>query len=119
MSSVTVERTFSCLQRLKNSLQSTMTQKRLNDVTLMHTHKDRVNKRYLLDIATQFIRCNDRRRTFFDNINKLSVNNNSSHMLLLVCATFLTSSGKNILFYYLLCNNCHHNNDNVPRPYQY
>ena len=79
MSSATAERMFSCLQRLKNYLQSTVTQKRLNNVTLMHIHKDRMDKPDLLDIGTQFIRCNDRRRTFLENINKLSVNNNNNN----------------------------------------
>ena len=32
----TAERTFSCLRRLKDYLRCTMTQKRLNHVTLMH-----------------------------------------------------------------------------------
>ena len=55
MSSATAEKSLSCLRRLKNYLWSTMTQKRLNNVTLMHAHKDRVDKLDLLDIATQFM----------------------------------------------------------------
>ena len=56
-----------------------MAQKRLNNVTLMHTHKDRVNKLDLLYIAKQFIRCNDRCRPFLDNIDKLCVNNSNNN----------------------------------------
>ena len=41
MTSAIAERTFSSLRRLKNYLRSTMTQKRLNNVILMHTHKER------------------------------------------------------------------------------
>ena len=63
MSSATAERTFSCLKRLEYYLRSIMTKKGLNNVTLMHTH--RVDKLDLLDIAMQFICCNDRCRIFF------------------------------------------------------
>ena len=42
-----------------------MTQKRLNHVTLMHTHKDRSDRLDILNVAKEFISTNDRRRTYF------------------------------------------------------
>ena len=65
MSSATAERTFSTLRRLKNYLRTTMTQIRLNNITLCYTHKDRLEIMDMVDIAQQFISCNDRRRNFF------------------------------------------------------
>ena len=43
MTTATAERTFSTLRRLKNYLRTTMTQKRLNHVVLLHTHKQRTD----------------------------------------------------------------------------
>ena len=37
---VQAERSFSVLRRVKNYLRSTMTESRLNNVMLLHTHKD-------------------------------------------------------------------------------
>ena len=65
MTSATAERTFSTLRRLKNYLRTTMTQIRLNNITLCYTHKDRLEIMDMVDIAQQFISCNDRRRNFF------------------------------------------------------
>ena len=65
MSSATAERTFSTLRRLKNYLRTTMTQIRLNNITLCYTHRDRLEIMDMVDIAQQFISCNDRRRNFF------------------------------------------------------
>ena len=67
MTLATAERTFSSLRRLKNYLRSTMTQKRLNHVTIVHTHKKRTDDLNLLDIAKQFICGNERRANFFGN----------------------------------------------------
>ena len=65
MTSATAERTFSSLRRLKNYLRSTMTQKRLNNVMLMHTHKERTDKINLLSIAKDFVASNERRANYF------------------------------------------------------
>ena len=46
-----MEHTFSTLHQLKNHLQSTMTQERLNHVMLLHIHKDRIDNINLLEIA--------------------------------------------------------------------
>ena len=44
LSSATAERAFSTLRRLKSYLRSTMTQKRVNHVVLLNTHKDRADQ---------------------------------------------------------------------------
>ena len=55
LSSATAERAFSSLRRLKSYLRSTMTQKQLNHVVFLNTHKDRVDQMCIVDIAKQFI----------------------------------------------------------------
>ena len=65
MTSTTAEQTFSSLRRLNNYLRSTMTQKRLNNVVLMHTHKERIDKINLLSIAKDFVTSNKRRANYF------------------------------------------------------
>ena len=65
MTSATAERTFSSLRRLKNYLRSTMTQKRLNSVLLLHVHQDRTDKLNLNSIAADFISNNERRKNYY------------------------------------------------------
>ena len=65
MTSATAEQMFSSLQRLKNYLRSTMTQKRPNNVVLMHTHKERTDKINLLIIAKDFVTSNERCANYF------------------------------------------------------
>ena len=48
MTTATAERTFSIFRQLKNYLQSTMTQKRLNHIVLLHTHKHRTDELELI-----------------------------------------------------------------------
>ena len=67
MSSATAERTFSALRRLKNYLRTTMTQKRLNHVALLHTHKQRTDDLDLREVARTFSDTNSRRKAFFGN----------------------------------------------------
>ena len=42
-----------------------MTQKRLNNVVLMHTHKERTDKVNLLSIAKDFVTSNKRHANYF------------------------------------------------------
>lgn len=65
MTTATAERTFSTLRRLKNYLRSTMTQKRLNNLVLLHTHKDRTDNLDLCAVSCDFASANDHRRKFF------------------------------------------------------
>ena len=65
MASATAERSFSALRRLKNYLRTTMSQKRLNHLILLHTHKDRTDLLEISDIARQFVSVNERRENYF------------------------------------------------------
>ncbi|ESN99201.1 hypothetical protein HELRODRAFT_153318, partial [Helobdella robusta] len=61
--SATAERSFSGLKRLKTYLRSTMGQKRLNSVSLLHFHKDVANEMDLDSIINEFIQRNDQRKS--------------------------------------------------------
>lgn len=65
LTSATAERSFSTLRRLKSYLRSTMTQKRLNHVMLLHTHKENFDDLNLHQIAQDFASRNNRRVQFF------------------------------------------------------
>ena len=65
MASATAEKSFSALRRLKNYLRTTMSQKRLNHLILLHTHKDRTDLLEISDIACQFVSVNERRENYF------------------------------------------------------
>jgi len=65
----TAERSFSCLRRIKSYLRSTMTEKRLNNVMILHCHKDRTDNLDLKDIANKFINVNERRQLFFGSFS--------------------------------------------------
>ena len=65
MTTATAERTFSTLRRFKNYLRTTMTQKRLNHVVLLHTHKQRTDVIDLDDVMRQFIGVNTHRLEYF------------------------------------------------------
>ena len=60
LTSATAERTFSTLRRLMSYLRSTMTQKRLNHVILLHTYKRTVVEINLQQIAQDFVSRNSR-----------------------------------------------------------
>lgn len=50
VSSCTAEKSLSALRRLKSFLRSTMTQNRLNDIALLHVHRNEnidIEQRYL------------------------------------------------------------------------
>ena len=66
VTSCTSERSFSALRRLKTYLRSTMTQNRLNDLAILHIHKDLSKNIDINSIANDFINVNNiRRNTFF------------------------------------------------------
>ena len=65
MTTATEEWTFSSLQRLKNFIKSTMTQKRLNNVVQMHTDKERIDKVNFLSVAKDFVNSNERHANYF------------------------------------------------------
>jgi len=59
----TSERLFSALRRVKTYLRSTMTQLRLNNLMMLHVHKDRTNSLNLAEIGNDFIGRKDTRVT--------------------------------------------------------
>ena len=61
----TAERSFSTLRRLKTYLRSTMTQTRLNNLMMLHIHKDQTDKLDICDIAKEFVAYNERRQKKF------------------------------------------------------
>lgn len=72
VTSCTCERSFSNLRRLKTYLRSTMSQKRLNNVAILHAYKERMFKLNINHIADEFMnRTAVRRNTFsLENSNK-------------------------------------------------
>ena len=64
ISTATAERSFTSLRRIKTFLRSTMTEVRLNNVLLLHAHKDQTDVLNLLDIAETFASLNLHRREF-------------------------------------------------------
>ena len=60
VTTTTAERTFSVLCRLKTFFRSSMSQPRLNHVTILHIHKERTDQLDMLEIARNFISTNDR-----------------------------------------------------------
>ena len=65
VTSSTAERSFSTLRRLKTYIRSTMAQKRLNNLMLLHIHKGKTDSLDVLTIAKDFIEKNERRLAFF------------------------------------------------------
>ena len=64
-SSAEAERSFSSLQRLKNYLRSRMKQNRLNHLTVLQVHKDKVDTLDVDEIAKAFIAKCDRSHATF------------------------------------------------------
>ena len=61
-SNATSERSFSALRRVKTYLRSTMTQCRLNNLMVLHVHRDRLDKLDLCQIGNEFIHAHDHHR---------------------------------------------------------
>ena len=59
------ERSFSTLQRLKTCLRSTITQQRLNDLTVLTTHRDETEALDLNEVVTEFVSRSQIRRNKF------------------------------------------------------
>ena len=56
-------------RRVKTWLRANMKQQRFNDVALLHTHKARKDKIWLLDVANGFVQQNENR---FRNFGKFT-----------------------------------------------
>ena len=62
------ERSFSALRRLKTYLRSTMTQKRLNNLLILHVHKDRTDDIPLSEVLNDFVSKGERRSHVFGKL---------------------------------------------------
>ena len=65
ITSATSERTFSALQCLLTSLQSSMTEKGLNHCLLLHVHKEITESLDLVSVGKEFIDLYDERKKYF------------------------------------------------------
>ena len=63
--SATAERSFSSLMRLKTYLRTTMTQRRLNNLLILHIHQEETDAINLNTVARQFVAKGDNRCTIF------------------------------------------------------
>ena len=64
-SNATSEHSFSALQRVKTYLRCTMCQERLNNLMLLHIHKELTDNLDLKDVATEFISGSEHRLNIF------------------------------------------------------
>ena len=62
----TSERSFSALCRVKSYLRSTMGQQRLNNLMVLHVHKDLLN---LVDVANDYVKDSEQRLHVFGKFN--------------------------------------------------
>jgi hypothetical protein len=69
-SSATAERSFSALRRLKTYLRAMMRQDRLNYVTVLNVHQDRLDQVGLQQLKADFVFSNDYRRTVFGSVKR-------------------------------------------------
>ena len=60
-----VERPFSTLRRLKTCLRSTITQQRLNDLTVLTIHRDETEALDINEVVTEFVSRSQIRRNKF------------------------------------------------------
>ena len=66
----TSERSFSGLRRVKTYLRSTMKQERLNNLMIIHTHKERTDLMDLKQVANDFVRDNEHRLRIFGSFKQ-------------------------------------------------
>ena len=59
------ERSFSALRRVKTYLRSTMTQRRQNNIMVLHVHKDQTDQLSLIEVGNEFMQRPDHLRHLF------------------------------------------------------
>ena len=67
----TSERSFSAMKRVKSHLRATMGQERLNNLIVLHVHKDYTDKIPSTTVANEFISKCPRRQQVFGKFDKL------------------------------------------------
>ena len=68
----TSERSFSAMRRAKSYLQNTMGQQRLNNIMILHIHKERTDKLRLTEIANEFVRDSEARLRRFGRFEEVN-----------------------------------------------
>ena len=63
------ERSFSALRRVKTYLRATMTQKRLNNLMVLHVHSDCTDELSDIAVANEFVKGNEHRMRIFGNFS--------------------------------------------------
>ena len=69
------ERFFSALKRVKTYLRNTVTDKRLNNLLVLHVHKDMTDAIDLVDVANEFVQGRENRIQIFGKFSKLESKN--------------------------------------------
>ena len=67
------ERSFSALKRVKTYLRSTTGDSRLNNLTMLHVHKDRTDALTLVDVANDFFGEKENRKQLFGKFSAKDV----------------------------------------------
>lgn len=67
------ERSFSAMRRLFTYLRTNMGSNRLNNAMVLHVHKERLDKLSLIDVANDFIKGNDHRKTLFGSFDTVDL----------------------------------------------
>ena len=72
------ERSFSAMRRLFTYLRTNMGQNRLNNLMVLHIHKERLDQLSLIDVANDFVKESDHRQTVFGNFDSLDLRRKTS-----------------------------------------
>lgn len=64
------ERSFSALKRVKTYLRGSMTDKRLNNLMILHVHKEKTDGMNLIEVANKFVDWKDNRSQIFGKFTK-------------------------------------------------
>ena len=67
------ERSFSAMRRLYTYLRTNMSTSRLNNVMVLHVHKERLDKLSMVDIANDFVFESDHRKTLFGTFDAIDL----------------------------------------------
>ena len=70
------ERSFSARRRLFTYLQTNMGPNRLNNTMVLHVHKERLDQLSLIEIANDFVKGSDHRKTVFGSFDTVDLRRN-------------------------------------------
>ena len=70
------ERSFSAMRRLFTYLQTNMGPNRLNNTMVLHVHKERLDQLSLIEIANDFVKGSDHRKTVFGSFDTVDLRRN-------------------------------------------